>query len=86
MIPMPELHIITYILIGYFVLINLIAVIITCYDKSASKRHKRRIREKTLMRVSAFGGFPLMFLTMKLIRHKTLHKKFMIGLPVISSR
>ena len=29
------------------------------------------------------GGSLCMFITMKAIRHKTLHKKFMIGLPLI---
>ena len=80
---MPYVKYIAYLFIGYIVWINLIAVIVTCYDKSAAKHHKRRVRENTLLLIGAVGGFPMMYLTMKLIRHKTLHLKFMIGLPLI---
>jgi uncharacterized membrane protein YsdA (DUF1294 family) len=33
--------------------------------------------------ISALGGSAAMLLTMFLIRHKTRHAKFMIGIPVI---
>jgi uncharacterized membrane protein YsdA (DUF1294 family) len=33
--------------------------------------------------ISALGGSVFMYLTMLVIRHKTQHKKFMIGIPVI---
>ena len=33
--------------------------------------------------VAAFGGALGMLASMLLIRHKTQHKKFMVGLPVI---
>lgn len=35
------------------------------------------------MLLSALGGSLAMYVTMKKIRHKTKHKKFMIGIPVI---
>ncbi len=35
------------------------------------------------MTTGLVGGALLEFLTMKIIRHKTRHKKFMIGLPVM---
>lgn len=34
------------------------------------------------MLLGFFGGALAEYLTMKAIRHKTLHKKFMIGLPL----
>lgn len=34
------------------------------------------------MTFAALGGAAAMYVTMKAIRHKTLHKKFMVGLPV----
>ncbi|MCL2071914.1 MAG: DUF1294 domain-containing protein [Oscillospiraceae bacterium] len=33
--------------------------------------------------VSAIGGSVAMLLTMRAVRHKTQHKRFMVGLPVI---
>lgn len=65
----------------YLVLISIISVIITVYDKSASKRKKWRIPENVLMLFAFFGGATAMYGMMQLIRHKTKHKKFMIGLP-----
>ena len=67
----------------YFVVISLVSVIITVYDKKAAKSGKRRIRESTLLLLSALGGSLAMYITMKKIRHKTKYKKFMIGIPVI---
>lgn len=68
----------------YFAVISLVGMILTVYDKIASKKfRKHRIAEKTLLFVGILGGGAAEYLTMKLIRHKTRHKKFMIGLPVI---
>ena len=59
------------------------AVILTAYDKYASRRRKTRIPEKTLFITAICGGSLAMYLTMLVIHHKTKHKRFMIGLPVI---
>jgi uncharacterized membrane protein YsdA (DUF1294 family) len=60
------------------------AFTITVYDKhAAKKRPERRVRETTLFAVSALGGSVAMLLTMLAVRHKTLHKRFMIGIPMI---
>ncbi len=68
---------------GYLALISLCAVCATLWDKRAARRHRRRIPEATLLLLAALGGGLCMYITMKAIRHKTLHKKFMIGLPLI---
>lgn len=68
-------------LLIWLAVISLAAVIITVADKISAKRGGWRIPEATLMFVGLFGGALAMLITMKLIRHKTLHKKFMIGLP-----
>lgn len=57
------------------------AAILTILDKWKAKHNKWRIPENTLMLVGLLGGALAMYITMKTIRHKTLHKKFMIGLP-----
>lgn len=71
------------ILIIYFVVINLLAVVITAFDKSAARKGNWRISEKTLLVVSALGGSIAMLATMYVIRHKTKKMKFMIGIPLI---
>lgn len=67
----------------YLAAISIIAVIMTVSDKSRAKKHKRRIAEKTLFGTAVLGGSAAMYLTMLAIRHKTKHKRFMIGLPLI---
>ena len=68
----------------YLLLISLIAVTLTVYDKyAAKKRPRHRTPERVLLLTGALGGAAAMYLTMLLIRHKTLHKKFMIGLPLM---
>ncbi|OJU17711.1 MAG: hypothetical protein BGN88_00195 [Clostridiales bacterium 43-6] len=67
----------------YLGIVSLMSVFFTQYDKNAAKKHKRRVRERTLLLISALGGSVVMFLTMLAIRHKTKHAKFMIGIPVI---
>lgn len=67
----------------YFVFISFVAIIITVHDKRAAEKQKWRVPEKTLFLVALLGGALAMYITMLLIRHKTLHKRFMIGLPLI---
>ena len=68
----------------WLALISLIACVITVYDKIASKRLPRhRTPEKTLFLLSVLGGSVALYATMQLIRHKTQHKRFMIGIPLI---
>lgn len=67
----------------YLAIINAAAVIITVSDKSRAQKHKRRIAEKTLFMTALLGGSAAMYLTMIAVRHKTKHKRFMVGLPLI---
>jgi uncharacterized membrane protein YsdA (DUF1294 family) len=69
----------------YIAVISLISVIVCIYDKAISKKNRveLRIPEKTLLILSALGGSVAMYLTMQMVRHKTKHAKFMIGIPVI---
>lgn len=66
---------------AYLLVLSLAAVILTITDKVRAAKHKWRIAESTLLLVALFGGAAAEFITMRCIRHKTLHKKFMIGLP-----
>ena len=67
----------------YLVLISIVSAIITIKDKTSAKRQKKRVPEKTLFAFSLLGGSVSMYVTMNLIRHKTKHKRFMIGIPAI---
>ena len=67
----------------YLALISLVAIIITVADKYAAKKGMWRIPEATLMLIGLLGGATAMFITMRTVRHKTKHKKFMIGLPLM---
>ena len=72
------------VLLVYLAAISLISIIVCCYDKFAAKHiQKHRTRERTLLLLSALGGSVAMLLTMFLIRHKTKHAKFMVGIPLI---
>ena len=71
------------ILAVWLVIINFISAIVCIADKSRAKRGKWRVRESTLWALTILGGGAGMYLTMRLIRHKTLHKSFMIGIPLI---
>ena len=72
------------ILLIYLAIISLVSIVVCIYDKFASKHAtKHRTREATLLLLSALGGSVAMLLTMLLIRHKTKHMKFMLGIPAI---
>ena len=79
-----ENKIVLLFLLAYLLIISVIAVCVTVYDKwAAKKRPKERTRESTLLLLSALGGSVAMLLAMLAIRHKTKHIKFMLGIPLI---
>lgn len=68
----------------YLIIISVIAVLVTVYDKIASKYIRRaRVSEAMLLLVAVAGGSVAMLLTMLTVRHKTRKYKFMIGIPLI---
>jgi len=72
-----------YFIIGYLVGINIAAALVCVWDKRKARKQGWRVSEKTLFIISLIGGSVGMYLTMNAIRHKTRHKKFMIGIPLI---
>lgn len=83
--PVMNIPLAWLILFAYLAVISLISMIVCVYDKIVSKRGdvKLRIPEKSLFLWSALGGSLVMYITMQIIRHKTKHPSFMIGIPVI---
>jgi uncharacterized membrane protein YsdA (DUF1294 family) len=70
--------------LAYLAVISLISAVVTVADKLyAGRPGHRRVPESTLLLYAAFGGSASMLLTMLLIRHKTKHIKFMLGIPLI---
>ena len=71
-----------YLLI-YLAIISLAAFAVTVFDKVRAMRGGWRVKEATLLLISALGGSVVMLLTMLLIRHKIRKMKFMVGIPLI---
>lgn len=67
----------------WILIINAVAFVTAGIDKYLAKKNRRRISESTLFTLALIGGAVGEYVSMKLFRHKTLHKRFMIGLPVI---
>lgn len=69
-------------LLIYCILINIISAAMAYSDKIRAVKGKRRISERALMLAGILGGAAGELAVMKLIRHKTKHIKFMVGLPL----
>ena len=67
----------------YFIAVCVIGAVVCVYDKLAAPRGWKRVPERTLFFWALIGGGPGVYLTMLLIRHKTLHRSFMLGIPAI---
>lgn len=75
-------------LICWLLIINLVTFLVFGVDKWQAKRKEkkdtvRRVPEKTLLLLAVLGGSPGALLGMKVWRHKTLHRAFRWGVPVI---
>lgn len=70
-------------MILFFILVNIIAILLMKRDKQYAENGERRIKEATLLIVAIVGGSLGMYYAMFKYKHKTLHNKFSIGIPVI---
>ena len=68
---------------GILLTLNLLTFIIYGIDKFKAKKAKWRIPESTLLLLAVFGGSIGAWLGRQVWRHKTQHKKFYIGIPMI---
>ena len=71
------------ILLVYLLIVNALGFILMLVDKIKAKKNLWRIPEKTLMMVAVIGGSIGSYAGMRIFRHKTMHPKFYIGIPVI---
>ena len=70
-------------IISYIIVLSLIGFSSMGIDKWKATHHKYRISEKNLLLIAMLGGSIGSLIGMKCFHHKTLHKKFSIGVPMI---
>lgn len=67
----------------YLAAINVVTFVAYAMDKRKAKKGTWRTPEATLLGLAAIGGSIGALLAMKILRHKTQHPQFYIGVPVI---
>ena len=67
----------------YLLAINAVTFTVYGIDKYKAKHAKWRISEATLLLLAVVGGSIGAWCGMKVWHHKTMHKKFTYGVPVI---
>ena len=65
------------------VAINVVTFFMYGIDKWKAKHSKWRISEVTLLGLAVIGGSIGAWLGMRVWHHKTMHKKFQFGIPLI---
>jgi len=70
-------------LIQYLLVINIIAFCLFGLDKYRARRQLYRISEKTLLMVALAGGTAGAWVGMYFWHHKTKHRQFTLGVPVM---
>ena len=70
-------------LLYYLIVINIATFLVYGIDKWKAKQGSWRISEATLLILAVIGGSFGALFGMKVWRHKTMHKKFKYGLPLI---
>ncbi|MBQ9334831.1 MAG: DUF1294 domain-containing protein [Lachnospiraceae bacterium] len=70
-------------LVIYLVVVNLLGFAMMGIDKARARKRAWRIPEAHLMIVALIGGSVGSILGMWMFRHKTKHRYFVYGLPVI---
>ena len=71
------------IILYYLLAVNIATFLLYGIDKYKAKKGKWRISEATLLTMAAIGGSIGAWAGMRLWHHKTMHKKFKHGIPVI---
>ena len=72
-------------LIGYLVVVNLVAFVLFGIDKSRARSGQWRIPERTLLLSALVGGFAGAWLGMALFRHKTSKRSFQAKMVAVTA-
>ena len=67
----------------YLLAINFVSFFLYGIDKYKAKKGRWRISEATLLMMAVIGGSIGAWAGMRLWHHKTMHKKFKYGIPII---
>ena len=67
----------------YLLVVNTLAFLLYGIDKYKAKKARWRISEATLLMMAVIGGSIGAWAGMRLWHHKTMHKKFKYGIPLI---
>ena len=71
------------IILGYLLAVNITSFLLYGIDKYKAKKGRWRISEATLLLMAVIGGSIGAWGGMRIWHHKTMHKKFKYGIPVI---
>ena len=71
------------VLLYYLIAINIVTFFVYGIDKWKAKQGSWRISEATLLLLAVIGGSIGALSGMQIWHHKTMHKKFKYGLPLI---
>ena len=69
--------------ICYLLTVNIATFLLYGIDKYKAKKNQWRISEATLLTMAAIGGSIGAWVGMRIWHHKTMHKKFKYGIPLI---
>ncbi|MCR1897620.1 DUF1294 domain-containing protein [Irregularibacter muris] len=72
-----------YIIFFYYLGINVYSLLLMGIDKRRARKHQWRISERHLMSMALLGGACGILLGMKFYQHKTKHKLFYLGSPIL---
>jgi uncharacterized membrane protein YsdA (DUF1294 family) len=67
----------------YLIVINAAGLIRMAQDKRYAKLKRRRIPERQLFLSALFGGALGVWIGMRIWRHKTKHRSFTVGIPLL---
>ena len=72
-----------HVVLAYFITVNVLGLVLFGIDKWKAKHDKWRISEATLLSLTVIGGSIGAWVGMKVWHHKTMHKKFKYGIPLV---
>ena len=67
----------------YLLVVNTLTFLLYGIDKYKAKKARWRISEATLLMMAVIGGGIGAWAGMRLWHHKTMHKKFKYGIPLV---
>ncbi|WP_207953026.1 DUF1294 domain-containing protein [Paenibacillus agricola] len=65
------------------IIMNVIGFIRMGQDKQYAKKRRRRVSERQLFMIALLGGAIGSWIGMRVWRHKTNHRSFTIGIPLL---